>query len=167
MVWHQKPCGKGCFGSACRLHKLSLLAFFSMDAGKLQLPLGRRMLPVPEEKLVAWHGAAGGGMQNGCLVNDKSYSHDLQTLPPGLSWWASCTEMQNFLRVSKKGVERNSGSAWGRPNIRQRSAARTVTLVWEPSWQPHQVVMPPLLSFLNTERIFFSYVPYHYLIVAC
>jgi len=58
-------------------------------------------------------------------MSNKSYSWDLQTFPSGLSQWASCTEMQNLLRISNKGVRKNSGSAWGRSNTRQRSAART------------------------------------------
>lgn len=39
MVRGQKQFGKERFGSVRCLHKMSLLAFFSLDAGKLQLPL--------------------------------------------------------------------------------------------------------------------------------
>lgn len=61
MVWHQKHCGKGCFGSPCCLYKQSF-DIFVLDAGKLHLPLVRMLCARGEGDGVAWHSSARGGV---------------------------------------------------------------------------------------------------------
>lgn len=102
MVWHQKHCGNGCFGSACCLHKWSF-DIFVLDAGKLWPPL-IRMLHTGGE--AGWCGMAQlsqGGVPNGCLMGGKGYRPSCHIYPHGLH----ALTRQNLFHICNKGVEGN------------------------------------------------------------
>lgn len=95
MVWHQKHCGKGCFG-ACHFHKWSF-DIFVPDAGKLHLPLDRMLRTGADG--VAWHSSAREESQ--MVAQWVVKVTDL----PATSVLGFMLNMQSLLHISNKGVE--------------------------------------------------------------